>query len=85
MKILKKECRLCLSCMDSHDILTVEVEEKNIFNGEEVSCIAIYDYCENTDDYYASEEQITQNDIAMKNAYREKLGLITPKQINETR
>jgi len=85
MNILKKECRLCLSCMESHDILTVEVEEKNIFKGEEVIYIATYDYCENTDDYYASEEQITKNDIAMKNAYREKVGLLTSKQINEIR
>lgn len=85
MNILKKECRLCLSCMESHDILTVEVEEKNIFKGEEVIYNATYDYCENTDEYYASEEQITQNDIAMKNAYREKVGLLTSKQINEIR
>lgn len=85
MKILKKECTLCLSCMEAHEVLTVQTEETNIFKGENISYIAIYNYCENTGEYFASEEQTVQNDLAMKNAYREKKGLLTSKDIHEIR
>lgn len=85
MEVLKRENKVCLSCMESHEVLTVKVQEKNIFKGKEVKYIATYEYCENTQEFYASEEQISQNDIAMKIAYREIIGLLTPGQINAIR
>lgn len=85
MNVLNKEYKLCLNCMEEHEVLTVKVVEKNIFKGEEISYEATYEYCENTDEYYASEEQITKNDMSMKIAYRENKGLLTPMQINEIR
>lgn len=81
MKVLKKEYRLCMSCMETHEVLTVEVEEKNIFKGKEVKYIAIYEYCDVADEFFATEEMLSQNDISMKNAYRESVGLLTSNQI----
>lgn len=81
MKILKKEYKLCMSCMETHEVLTVEIKEKNIFKGKEVSYIATYEYCDIAEEFYATEEMISKNDIAMKNAYRELMGLLTSNQI----
>lgn len=81
MKILKKEFKLCMSCMETHEVLTVEIEENNIFKGREIDYIATYEYCDKTEELYATEDMISTNDIAMKNAYREQAGLLTSNQI----
>ena len=56
--------------METHEVLTVEVDEKNIFKGKEVNYIATYEYCDKAEEFYATEEMISKNTIAMKNAYR---------------
>lgn len=81
MKILGKEKKLCLCCMEEHEVQRVEIVESNTFKGVPVEYDAEYFYCELTDEMYADEQQISTNDIAMKNAYREKAGLLTSKQI----
>ncbi len=58
MLVLRKEKKMCFDCMKEHEVQVVEVEEKNIFKNEEVIYQAEYDYCENTDDFLESEEQI---------------------------
>lgn len=85
MKILGKEKKLCLSCMETHEVLTVEVDEKNIFKGKEVMHTAVYEYCDKADEYYALEKQLSDNDIRMKNAYRKQNGLLTSQQIARIR
>ena len=85
MNILKKENKLCLSCMEYHDLSTVEVPERNIFKDKEVQYNAIYYYCDKADEYYASEEMMSKNDISMKDAYRRQNNLLTSFQINELR
>ncbi|MBP5293638.1 MAG: hypothetical protein J6023_05880, partial [Clostridia bacterium] len=57
------------------------MKEHNIFKGEDVEYEAEYDYCETTDEMIASEEMISANDLAMKNAYRRKKGLLETKDI----
>lgn len=85
MKILKTEKRLCLCCMEEHEVQTVEVMENNVFKGMPVEFKAEYTYCDRADETYADEQQLSSNDIAMKNAYREKMGLLTAHQIANIR
>ena len=85
MNILKKEKKLCSCCMEEHEVQTVIVMDSNIFKGVPVEYKAEYYYCDQADEYYADEQQISKNDIAMKNAYREKEGLLTSEQISSIR
>ena len=85
MKILKKERKMCMSCMEEHDVFLVEVLEENVFKGQRVEYNAIYEYCETTDEYCATTQLISQNDIAMKNAYRKSKGLLLTDEIVKIR
>ena len=85
MNILKNEKKLCSCCMEEHEVQTVIVMDSNIFKGVPVEYKAEYYYCDQADEYYADEQQISKNDIAMKNAYREKEGLLTSEQITSIR
>ena len=71
--------------MEKHDVKTIRVTETNIFKGQSVEYVAQYTYCELSDESYADEEQLTLNDLAMKNAYRKKMDLLTSDQIVEIR
>ena len=81
MKINSTEKMLCACCMEEHDVKTIMIRESNIFKGVPVEYDAEYFYCDRADETYADEQQISQNDIAMKNAYREHEGLLTSDQI----
>lgn len=77
MNKIKNEKKLCLICMEEHEVDTMEIMETEIFKDEEVSFTAIYEYCLNADEYLETEEMIKANNLAMKDAYREKVGLLT--------
>lgn len=79
--IIKREHMLCICCMEEHDVLTVETIDKNIFKGVEVNYKATYNYCDKADEYFETEEQLTANDIAMKNEYRKNNNLLTSAEI----
>ena len=81
MKKIKTERKLCLCCMEEHDVYQVLVKEKNIFKGVSVCYDAQYFYCERADETYADEAMLQRNDIAMKNAYRKSNGLLTTDEI----
>lgn len=81
MKILRTVKMLCPCCMEEHAVQTVSVEEHNIFKNVPVEYTAEYYYCDQAEETYADEQQISLNDIAMKNAYRGKMGLLTSHQI----
>ena len=49
--------------------------ETEVFKDKEVSFIATYEYCSNADGYLETEEMIKAKRLAMKAAYREKVGL----------
>lgn len=85
MKILKKERKMCMSCMEEHEVFLVEVSESNVFKGQQVEYNAIYEYCENTEEYFATTDLISCNDIAMKNAYRKSKGLLLTDDIVKIR
>lgn len=77
--------RLCTCCMEEHTVQTVRVQEKNLIHGVLVEYPAEYFYCERADAFYADEKRILSNDTAMKDAYREKVGLLTSHQIKAIR
>lgn len=81
MKILNSEVKMCLICMEEHEVQTVKLEETTVFKGEEVDFEAIYEYCCQANEYLENEEQIRSNDLAMKDAYRKKVGLLTSQEI----
>lgn len=81
MVIIRKEKRLCLCCMEEHEVAIVKVTEDNIFKGEQVTYDAMYLYCDKTGEMVASGDMISANDIEMKNAYRRKVGLLSTKEI----
>lgn len=81
MKIIKTEKKLCLICMEEHEVHTVILEVTEEFKSEEVSFDATYEYCDQADEYLESEDMIKANSLAMKDAYREKLGILTSKDI----
>lgn len=81
MKTIRNEKKLCLICMEEHEVQTVVLEDTEDFKGEEVSFDATYAYCAHADEYLETEEWIKENSLAMKDAYREKVGLLTSKEI----
>jgi len=81
MKILKNEIKLCPSCMEDHNVDIVEVMEHVSFKGVEVKFSASYEHCANSDEYFANEDMIRANNLAVKDAYREMVGLLTSKEI----
>ncbi|MBS6397666.1 MAG: DUF4065 domain-containing protein [Clostridiales bacterium] len=85
MKIIRRENKLCFSCMEEHEVLTVLVQRRNMIHDTEVEYEAVYEYCEDTDEYTATEEMIRQNDTAVKDAYRRTRGLLTSGEISEIR
>lgn len=77
--------KICPCCMEEHEVKIIAIQEKNVFKNVPVEYIAEYFYCSLADETYADEQQISANDIAMKNAYREKMGLLTSRQISAIR
>ena len=71
----------CPCCMEEHEMQIITVVQHNEFKGVSVDYDAEYCYCDRADETYADEPQISANDIAMKNAYRKKMGLLTSHQI----
>ncbi len=85
MKIIKSEEKLCLICMEHHLVNTVIIEDTELYKNERVSFDATYEYCEHADELLENEEMIKANSLAMKDAYREKLNLLTSKDIKSIR
>lgn len=81
MKIIKSEQKLCLSCMEEHSVDLVEVIEQEAYKGVDLEFTASYEYCSNTDEYLESEDMIRANSLAVKDAYRRKVGLLTSSEI----
>ena len=81
MAILKSEKKLCTCCMEEHEVKTVLVDEQATFKNATVKYKATYLYCELADEFYMNEEQMQENDIRLKDAYRESEGLLTSEEI----
>ena len=81
MERIKSEKKLCVLCMEEHEVDIVEVVDEEFFKGEEVTFPATYEYCSCADEYLETEEMMKTNSLAMKDAYREKVGLLTSREI----
>lgn len=81
LEILSCDKKLCLSCMEEHIVKRVEIEEENIFKGITVSYPARYEYCDRTEEYLTFGGTLNSNNLAMKDAYRKKVGLLTSQEI----
>ena len=81
MKKIKSEKRLCLICMEEHDVQIVILKDTEEYKGEEVSFDATYEFCDRADEYLETEDMIKANSLAMKDAYRERTGLLTSSEI----
>ncbi len=81
MKTIKTEKTLCTCCMEEHNVKTVLIKEKSTFKGVPVKYDALYMYCDIADELYMNEDQIRENDISLKNAYRRNEGLLTSEEI----
>lgn len=73
MTIIKIERKLCLCCMEEHEVQTVVRIEQNTYLGAVVEHEATYEYCNRADSLLATEEMLTANYNAMLAAYRQKL------------
>jgi putative zinc finger/helix-turn-helix YgiT family protein len=81
LKIIKSEKRLCTCCMEKHEVKTVLVKEKATFKNKKVDYDASYLYCDAADELYMDEQQIQENDVRLKDAYRKVEGLLTSAEI----
>lgn len=85
MKIMKSENRLCTCCMEEHEVKTVLVREQATFKNIKVDYDASYLYCDLTEELYMDEQQIQENDMRLKDAYRKAEGLLTSAEISGIR
>lgn len=81
MKIVKSEKRLCTCCMEEHEVKTVLVLEQATFKNVKVSYNASYLYCDAAEELYMDEQQLQENDVYLKDAYRKEEGLLTSSEI----
>lgn len=85
MKIAKSEKRLCTCCMEEHEVKTVLVKESVTFKNVKVCYDASYFYCDMAEELYMNEQQMQENDIHLKDAYRKSEGLLTSAEISAIR
>lgn len=85
MKIVKSEKRLCTCCMEEHEVKTVLVSEYATFKKKQIKYEAFYLYCDAAEEYYTNEQQLQENDIRLKDAYRKQEGLFTASEISGIR
>ncbi len=85
MKVIKREMRLCPCCMEEHEVKTVLMDDQATFKNRKVEYDASYLFCDLAKEFYMDEQQIQDNDIRMKDAYRKKEGLLTSAEISGIR
>ena len=85
MKIIKSEKRLCSCCMEEHEVKTVLIEEQATFKNVNVSYEASYLFCDIAEELFMDEQQMQENDVKMKDAYRKREGLLTSEEISGIR
>lgn len=85
MITINNEKKLCLICMEEHEVKTVVLQDSEEYKGEDVTFDATYEYCVHVDEFLETEEMIKANSLAMKDAYRKNVGLLTSNEIIEIR
>lgn len=85
MRIIKSEKRLCTCCMEEHEVKTVLVKDEATFKNRKVTYEASYLYCDMAEELYMDEQQMQENDVRLKDAYRKSEGLLTSSDISGIR
>lgn len=85
MKIIKSEKRLCTCCMEEHEVKTVLVKEQATFKNVKITYDASYLFCDAAEELYMDEQQMQENDVRLKDAYRKVEGLLTSAEISGIR
>ncbi|MCM1048471.1 MAG: DUF4065 domain-containing protein [Clostridiales bacterium] len=85
MKIIKSEKHLCICCMEEHEVKTVLVNEQATFKNVKVDYEAFYSYCDVAEELYMDEQQMQENDVRLKDAYRKMENLLTSMEISDIR
>lgn len=85
MKVLKSKKKICICCMEEHEVKTVSIKEKSIFKNVQIEYEATCYYCDLAEEFYVDEDQARVNDINLKNAYRKKVGLLKSDEITGIR
>lgn len=85
MEIIKSEKRLCTCCMEEHEVKTVLVKDQATFKKVKVDYDAYYLYCDAAEELYMDEQQMQENDVRLKEAYRKAVGLLTSAEISGIR
>ena len=81
MKIINSEEHLCTCCMEKHEVKTVLVREQATFKNIKITYDAVYFYCDTAEEFYMDEKLLQENDIRLKDAYREAENLLTSSEI----
>lgn len=81
MKMIKSEKRFCTCCMEEHEVKTVLVPEQTTFKNVKIGYEASYLYCDVAGELYMDEQQMQENDIRLKDAYRREQGFLTSSEI----
>ena len=85
MTVIKSEDKLCVCCMEKHEVKTVLVRECSTFKNRKINYDAVYYYCDLAEELYVDERRIKENDLRLKNAYRKAEGLLTSEEICDIR
>lgn len=85
IKVIHTEKRLCTCCMEEHEVKTVHMLEQASFKNVLVDYKATYFYCDVAGELYMDEDQMQENDIALKDGYRMAQGLLTSGEIRDIR
>lgn len=85
MKIFETQKKLCMQCMEEHVVQVISDDLTEEYKGIEVTYHAYFEYCDNTDELLETEEMMRANALAMRDAYRERLGLLTSAEIIKIR
>ena len=73
-KIIKTEVMLCLCCMETHEVQTVEYMDKTVYKGVEFETDTISCYCSLADTYFEVDEMISRNYRVLVETYQKLMG-----------
>lgn len=78
---IKKEIRFCPICEDEHEVILKKVIQTTKVKDLNIECeISVYE-CENCKNEYEDGEMLDANLLAIRDAYRKQVGLLTRDEI----
>lgn len=77
IKVVKSEKKICPCCMEEHVVKTVLVMDHTTFKNSLVDYEASYFFCDLAKEFYMDEQQMRDNNIKLKDAYRKRINLNT--------